>query len=61
MPRFLQWAAECIPLKHFLIILHGCFLKAMPASEVFANAWPMAVIAVLTLGLSIHFVRSRLH
>ena len=61
MPLFLQWVAEAIPLKHFLIILHGCFLKDMPAREIFANAWPMALIAVLTLGLSIHFVRARLY
>ena len=61
MPIFLQWVAEAIPLKHFLIILHGCFLKDMPAREIFANAWPMALIAVLTLGLSIHFVRARLY
>lgn len=60
MPRFLQWLAECIPLKHYLIILQGSFLKALPSAEVFANAWPMAVIAAVTLTLATLFVRSKL-
>jgi ABC-2 type transport system permease protein len=60
MPRFLQWLAECIPLKHYLIILQGSFLKALPPAEVFANAWPMAVIAAVTLMLATLFVRSKL-
>lgn len=60
MPVWLQWVAEASPLKHFLILIHGCFLKAMPLSEVFANAWPMAVIAVFTLSFANLFVRRRL-
>lgn len=60
MPVFLQWLAQAIPLKHFLIILQGSFLKALPASEVFANAWPMAVIALVTLTSATVFVRSKL-
>lgn len=60
MPQLLQWVAEALPLKHFLIILRGSFLKGMPAAELFANAWPMACIAVVTLGLSTLFVRSKL-
>lgn len=60
MPDVLQWAAEAIPLKHFLIILQGSFLKAMPADEVFRHAWPMAVIAAVTLGVSALFVRTKL-
>lgn len=60
MPVFLQWLAQCIPLKHFLIILQGSFLKALPPADIFANAWPMAVIAAVTLTLSTLFVRSKL-
>lgn len=60
MPRFLQWLAECIPLKHYLIILQGSFIKALPPADVFANAWPMAVIAAVTLTLATLFVRSKL-
>lgn len=60
MPDVLQWAAEAIPLKHFLIILQGSFLKAMPPHEVFRHAWPMALTAVVTLGIATFFVRSKL-
>ncbi|CAH1387124.1 ABC transporter permease [Candidatus Nitrotoga sp. M5] len=60
MPTFLQWLAQAIPLKHYLIILQGSFLKALPPSEVFANAWPMAVIAMVTLTAATLFVRGKL-
>ncbi|MCG8459079.1 MAG: ABC transporter permease, partial [Holophagales bacterium] len=40
MPRALQGLAELSPLKHFLIIAQGSFLKALPPREVLANAWP---------------------
>ncbi len=60
MPIVLQWLAQAIPLKHYLIILQGSFLKALPPSEVFANAWPMAVIAFVTLSAATLFVRGKL-
>ena len=60
MPVFLQWLAQAIPLKHYLIILQGSFLKSLPPSEVFANAWPMALIALVTLSTATLFVRSKL-
>ena len=60
MPVALQWLAQCIPLKHFLIILQGSFLKALPPADVLANAWPMALIAAVTLTLATRLVRSKL-
>ena len=45
MPHWLQIVAQASPLKHFLVIMQGSFVKAMPPLEVLANAWPMAVIA----------------
>ena len=60
MPVVLQWLAEAMPFKHYLIILHGVFLKDMPAGEIFHNTWPMLVIASVTLGLAIISVRSKL-
>jgi ABC-2 type transport system permease protein len=60
MPEVLQLAAEAIPLKHCLILWQGSFLKAMPPDEVFRHAWPMAVTALVTLGISTLFVRSKL-
>jgi ABC-2 type transport system permease protein len=60
MPYALQIAAEADPLKHFLIIIQGSFLKALPMSVLWANAWPLAVIALVTLSTAALFVRGRL-
>lgn len=60
MSGWLQLVAQANPLKHFLIIVQGTFLKALPGSDVFANAWPMAVIALFTLTLANLIVQRRL-
>jgi len=60
MPQLLQGIAQVIPLTHYLIILQGSFLKALPASEILAHAWPMAAIAAVTLSAATVFVRSKL-
>lgn len=60
MPTMLQWVAQAIPLTHFLVIVQGTFLKAMPAADILANTWPLAVIAVVTLTVATLSVRSRL-
>jgi ABC-2 type transport system permease protein len=60
MPYVLQLLAEASPLKHFLIIAQGSFLKALPPGVVFANLWPMAVIAAVTLTTAVLIVQRRL-
>ena len=60
MPDVLQWLSAAIPLKHFLIIVHGTFLKGMPAAEIWTHAWPLLAIAAATLTLATLLVRSRL-
>ncbi|WP_353226432.1 ABC transporter permease [Novosphingobium sp.] len=60
IPPFLQILAEANPAKHFLIVTEGLFLKGMPAADVFANTWPMAVIAVVTIAAASYLFRSRL-
>ncbi|NLA67504.1 MAG: ABC transporter permease [Gammaproteobacteria bacterium] len=60
MPLVLQWAAQAIPLTHFLVIAHGSVLKAMPPAEILSNLWPLAVIALVTLTAATVFVRGRL-
>ncbi len=60
IPEWLRWVSEGIPLKHFLIILQGSFLKALPLPDLLANVWPLAVIAVVTLLSASLFVRSKL-
>ncbi len=60
MPVFLQWLAQAIPLTHFLAIVEGSFLKAMPPGDVLASLWPLLVIALGTLTTATLFVRGRL-
>ena len=60
MPRALQIVAQADPLQHFLVIVQGIFLKALPAEAVWAHLWPIAVIAAVTLGVALAFVGRRL-
>lgn len=60
MPRWLQLVAQASPLKHFLIVIQGSFMKGFTAQEVFANTWPMLIIAAFTLTVAVIFVRSNL-
>lgn len=60
MPMLLQWLAQAIPLTHFLIIVQGSFLKALPLSVILASLWPLVVIALVSLTMATVFVRGRL-
>lgn len=61
MSNFLQLVAQINPLKHFLEIVLGSFLKSMSAAEVFANLWPMVLIAVVTVTSASIIVRRSIH
>lgn len=60
MPLVLQWLAQAIPLTHFLVIVHGSVLKAMPPADILSNLWPLAAIALATLVAATFFVRAKL-
>lgn len=60
MPTWLQPVTYLIPLRYYLVIAKGVFLKAMPLSIVLAEIWPMIVIAAFTLTTSVLFFRRRL-
>jgi ABC-2 type transport system permease protein len=60
MPDWLQLIASASPLKYYLIIVRGTFLKAMPEADIVANTWPMALIALVTLSLAIVIVKRNL-
>lgn len=61
MPEFLRLIAQINPLKHFLEIVLGSFLKSMTPAEVFANLWPMALIGVTTVTTAALLVRRSIH
>lgn len=60
MPAWLQPWTNLIPLRHFLVVTKGVFLKAMPFEMVIENSWPLAIIALFTLSAATWFFRHRL-
>lgn len=60
MPDWLQTATIINPLRYFLLIAKGTFLKAIPPSVVFANLWQMVIIATITLISAALLFRRRL-
>jgi ABC-2 type transport system permease protein len=60
MPDWLQTLTYLNPLRYYLIIAKGIFLKAMPFWTVMHYIWPMALIAVVNLSLAAWFFKKRL-
>jgi len=60
MPGWLQTATMVNPLRHFLVVTRGVFLKAMPLSEVAKNTVPLFFIAVATLSAAAWLFRKRM-
>jgi ABC-2 type transport system permease protein len=60
MPEWLQIITYADPIRYFLIIVEGLFLKAMPAHVVFQQVWPLALIACVTLGAAAWLFRARM-
>ncbi|HEX7857455.1 MAG TPA: ABC transporter permease [Sphingobium sp.] len=60
MPGWMQWLTYADPIRYFLIIVQGVFLKAMPASAVLGQLWPLVIIAIVTLGGSAWLFRARM-
>lgn len=60
MPAWMQPITYINPARYFLIIDQGLFLKAMPASAVFDQLWPLALIAIATLSAAAWLFRARM-
>jgi ABC-2 type transport system permease protein len=60
MPVWMQWLTYADPVRYFLVIVQGVFLKAMPAWAVFEQLWPLVIIATVTLGVSAWLFRARM-
>lgn len=60
MPAWLQVIAHADPVTYFLAVSEGVFLKAMPARDVLANCWPLALIAAVNLTAASLLFRSRM-
>ncbi len=59
MPDWLQYVTLANPVRHFMVIVKGVFLKAMPARDVLNSLWPLVLIAAATLTGSTRLFRRR--
>lgn len=60
MPQWLQTLTLVNPLRHFLVIVRGVFLKGMPPEDVAANILPLVLIAIFTLSTAAWLFRHRM-
>jgi ABC-2 type transport system permease protein len=60
MPMWLQNLTYINPLRYFLVIVRGLFLKDIPTEVVLANLLPLIVISVFAMTGSALFFRRRL-
>jgi len=60
MPTWLQPVTYIIPLRYYLVIAKGEFLKDLPPHIIWSNTWPMILIALGTLTGSAWFFRHKL-
>ncbi len=60
MPTWLQPFTFLVPLRYFLVIVKGIFLKGIPLDVVLGNLWPMVIIAAVTLTASTWLFHHRL-
>jgi ABC-2 type transport system permease protein len=49
MPDWLQMLTLANPIRHFIVIVKGLFLKAIPLADVLNSLWPLLLIAAVTL------------
>jgi len=59
MPPFLRMLSYADPLRHFIVIVKGLFLKSYDFSLVWPNLVPLFVIAVITMTLAYIVFRRR--
>ena len=60
MPHWLQTISYGNPLRYFMTIVRGIFLKDVPAAVVWGQTWPMAIIACVTLSLATWLFKKRM-
>ncbi len=60
MPDWLQLVTYANPLRYFMVVVKGIFLKDVSAAVVWSQTWPMAIIAAGTLGSATWLFRRRM-
>jgi ABC-2 type transport system permease protein len=60
MPRPIQWLTYVVPLRYFLVIIRGLFLKAVGLSALWDETAALLVFGLAILSLSILRFRKKL-
>jgi len=60
MPAWLQPVTAINPLRYFLVVVRGVFLRDMPISEILAQTLPLVLIASVTLTAAAWLFRHRM-
>ena len=59
MPDWLQTVTLANPIRHFVVISKGVFLKDLPLDVIAAHLWPLALIAAVTLSSATWLFRNK--
>lgn len=60
MPRLIQWLTYVVPLRYFLVIIRGLFLKAVGLGALWDETAALVVFGLAILGLSVLRFRKNL-
>jgi ABC-2 type transport system permease protein len=60
MPRLIQWLTHLVPLRYFLVIIRGLFLKAVGLDALWDETAALIVFGLAILGLSVLRFRKKL-
>ena len=60
MPLWLQWIDWFNPLRHFIVLVKGVFLKDAGPAVLFQSLWPLLVIAAMTMAAANWMFRRRI-
>ena len=60
MPNWMQWITVANPVRWYLVIVKGVFMKGMGVGEAFLNCIPLAIIALTTLTAAAVMFRRRM-
>jgi ABC-2 type transport system permease protein len=58
MPSWLQTISLANPCRHYLVLVEGLFLKALPFADIWASTWPLLIIATVTIGGAAYLFRA---
>ena len=60
MPKLIQYVTYLIPLRYYIVIIRGIFLKGVGIAELWTQALALLVFGVVILSLSVWRFRKRL-